>query len=176
MVKRLLSSAVAGIALFCGVPDARAEVVQMSPDAFVVRQVRQVAAAPAQVYAALGQVAKWWVASHTWSKSSANLSLELRPGGCFCERWGEAGVEHGRVVMVVPNEVVRLAASLGPLQEMAVTGALTFALAPKDGGTAVTVTYRVSGTSQHKFDTFAAMVDAVIGEQATALATFAAAR
>jgi uncharacterized protein YndB with AHSA1/START domain len=151
---------------------AWAEVVQASADAFTVRHARQVPVPPAQVYASIGQVGKWWVASHTWSKSSANLSLDLRPGGCFCERWGEAGVEHGRVVMVMPNQIVRLAASLGPLQEMAVTGALTFELQPNDGGTQVTVTYRVSGTPEHKFDAFAAMVDGVIGEQATALAAF----
>jgi uncharacterized protein YndB with AHSA1/START domain len=175
-VLRTFLTIVAGSALLAAVAPARAEVIQVSADSLVVRHTHQIAATPGKVYAAIGQIGQWWAKDHTWSGSSANLSLELRPGGCFCERWGSAGAEHGHVVMLIPNELVRIAAQLGPMQELAVTGALTFQLAPKDGGTELTVSYRMSGDSQHKFEALAPIVDGVIGLQARGLAEFAAKR
>ena len=67
--------------------------------------------------------------------------------------------------MAKPGELLRLRGSLGPLQEMAVTGVLTITLAAKDGGTEAVVTYRLSGDPSHKLDGFIAAVDQVIGLQ-----------
>jgi hypothetical protein len=67
--------------------------------------------------------------------------------------------------MAKPGELLRLRGSLGPLQEMAVTGVLTVTLTGKDGGTEAVVTYRLSGDASHKLDGFIAGVDQVIGLQ-----------
>jgi hypothetical protein len=53
---------------------------------------------------------------------------------------------HGRVIYTQPGGMLRLDTPPGPLQEMAVTGVLTFRLTPQDGGTLITMSYRVSGT------------------------------
>jgi hypothetical protein len=76
--------------------------------------------------------------------------------------------------MVRRNELVRLNGALGPLQELAVTGGLTFAI-KADGPTAteLTVTYRVSGDARHGLDKIATVVDGVIGLQARRLKAFA---
>ena len=50
------------------------------------------------------------------SGNSANLSLALTPGGCFCERFPKGGgIEHMRVTYVDPGKRVVLTGALGPL-------------------------------------------------------------
>jgi hypothetical protein len=61
--------------------------------------------------------------------------------------------------------MLRLRGSLGPLQEMAVTGVLTVKLTPVEGGTEAVVTYRLSGDPSHALDQFVPVVDQVIGLQ-----------
>lgn len=138
---------------------------------YVVIHKAEIAAPPAAVYAALGQPDKWWSPSHTYSGSAANLKLEMRAGGCFCESWDGGSVEHGRVILALRNQMLRLEASLGPLQEKAVTAILTFELsAGESGKTRVQATYRVRAPEAGLNNT-SDMVDKVIGEQLARLAS-----
>src|SRR5262245_42645079 len=34
------------------------------------------------------QIGAWWDSNHTYSGKSENLSIDLRPNGCFCEKLG----------------------------------------------------------------------------------------
>ena len=151
---------------------ARAAVTQAKPDGFLLTTSAEIAAPPAAVFGALGQPGSWWSSSHTWSGDAKNLKLELEPGACYCERWPGGGVEHARVVFVKKDEVLRLNGALGPLQEMAATGILNFALKPTEKGSALTVTYRLSGDSSHGLDKIAPFVDKVIAEQIMRLTKF----
>lgn len=153
------------VALFTAALPAAAAVKQSAPDGFFVEHRLHIAATPAQAWATLAQPARWWPREHTWSGDPANLSLSLTLGGCFCERWPDGGAEHGHVILLRRNELVRLSAALGPLQDMAVTGVLSIAIAPKDDGSEAVVTYRVSGTPAHALDKLATVVDQVIGLQ-----------
>jgi uncharacterized protein YndB with AHSA1/START domain len=150
-----------------------AEVKQSAADGFIIEHKFQIDATPAQAWQALGHPERWWPKEHTWSGSSKNLSLKTELGGCFCERWKDGGAEHGRVIMVRRNALLRLNAALGPFQDMAISGVLSIALAAKDGGTAATVTYRVSGTAEHAFDKMVPVVDQVIGQQFGGFAEYA---
>jgi hypothetical protein len=87
------------------------------------------------------------------------------PGGCFCERWNDGAVEHGHIILALRDQLVRLAAPLGPLQAKAVEAVLSFQLRAADGGTALTVGYRVNGSSASALDKDAAAVDGVLTEQ-----------
>ena len=107
--------------------------------------------------------------------NAANLSMETRATGCFCERWEGNSVEHGRVVYAQRDRTLRIEGALGPLQEMGATGLLQFALAPSEAGTALTVTYRVRA-AEGGLEKLAAVVDRVIGEQARRLAAHVAAK
>ena len=151
---------------------ANADVKQAATDGFVVENQYAISAAPDVVWRELLHPEHWWPSDHTWSGQAKNLSLSAEPGGCFCERWDGGAVEHGRVVMARPAKLLRLAAALGPLQEMAVTGALTVKLDPDSGGTRMTVTYRVSGDSSHRLEELAPVVNAVNKLQFGNLATF----
>lgn len=144
---------------------AQAEVKQAAADGFIVEHRLSIAATPEKAWQLLIQPGRWWPKEHTWSGDAANLSLEAKVGGCFCERWKDGGAEHGRVIMLKPRQLLRLNAALGPLQDMAVTGVLSIALSAKDEGSQAVVTYRVSGTAAHNLDKIAPAVDQVVGLQ-----------
>ena len=144
---------------------ATAELKMTAPDAALIEHHFQIAATPAAAWQVLVHPERWWPADHTWSGTPGNLSLEPVAGGCFCERWDGNSVEHARVVMARPGALLRLQGSLGPLQEMALTGVLTVTLTARDGGTEALVTYRLSGDPAHKLDSFVSAVDQVLGQQ-----------
>ena len=132
-----------------------------------------VKAGPEQVWHALvADIGKWWNPEHSWSGDAANLSIEPRAGGCFCEALpGGGSVEHLRVVFVQRPKLLVLHGGIGPLQALGVAGAFTFALqARPDGGTQITLTARVGGYRKEGLDSLAAPVDGVLGEQIARLA------
>src|SRR4051812_41777766 len=142
---------------------ASGAVQETHENGFTVESTATSRANPAAVYAALAKPAMWWDPEHTWSGSAKNLTLEARAGGCFCEKLGGGGsVEHGRVIYAQPGVLLRLDAALGPLQDMAATGVLSFKLTPQNGGTLVTLIYRVSGTFTLDAAKLAPMVDHVL--------------
>lgn len=152
---------------------AHAEVKQSGADAFFIVFSAHVAAAPAKTYASLAQVQNWWSSEHTWSGKAANLSLHAEAGGCFCEKWPGGSAEHGRVVMALPDKLLRLDSALGPLQEFALKGILSFWVKPgDDGGSELSVEYRVNGSSGSGLDEFAPKVDEVLGAQFERLARY----
>ena len=144
----------------------------VSPTGFLVTAQHDVKATPHRLYAALGEIDKWWNGSHSWSGKAANLSLSTQAGGCFCERWGANSVEHARVIHAFEERLLRLQGSLGPLQGLAANAVLTFAIAPNDGGATLVVTYRVAGSETAGLQQLAAPVDRVIGEQARRLVSY----
>lgn len=82
---------------------ARAAVVEASSGGFLVSSEAMVGASPDDVYAALVEgIGSWWDPEHTFSGDSKNLSLDAKPGGCFCETLpGGGGVRHLEVVYAV---------------------------------------------------------------------------
>ena len=168
-----MSRVALGMLALVAASSASADVKQVAADGFTVQHRYDVAAKPAAAWAALAQPGQWWPKDHTWSGDPKNLSLKLDAGACFCERWKTGSAEHGRVVFVENGKALRIAGALGPLQAMAVSGVIEVTLAPNDVGTEAVVSYRVSGTSAHGFDKFAAKVDEVVGQQFGAWAGFA---
>jgi uncharacterized protein YndB with AHSA1/START domain len=145
-------------------PALQAAVTTAKPDGFVLTVTVELAAPPARVYAALGQVERWWSPSHTWSGDIQNLSVALEAGSCFCERWQGSTVEHARVLFAKKDQELRFGGALGPLQEMAVTGVVTFKLQPSERGTKLEVIHRVSGDTGHGLDVIAPFADKMLME------------
>jgi len=158
----------------CWAQAGLAEVKAATPDSFLIEQRYVIQAPAARVWESLLHPERWWPADHTWSGKRENLSLDASVSGCFCERWEGGSVEHGRVVAMFPEKMLRFDAALGPLQGMAVTGVITVALEQKDGTTTVTMTHRVSGDASHKLDALAPIVDRVNAQQFGGLAADAA--
>ena len=141
---KLAMMAAAGLALAGA---ARAEVTGAWDAGFTSRNVVQVTGRADRVYAALGEIGKWWSDAHTYSGKAANMTMPLKAGGCFCETWPAGSVAHGTVVMAVPARgTVRVGAALGPLQQMGASGMLTWEIQPKANGVVeVRQTYVVAG-------------------------------
>jgi hypothetical protein len=143
-----------------------ADVVSSGQNGFEVRESVRVLATPQKAYAALLQPARWWSSSHTFSGNAANLSLEARAGGCWCEALPEGGsVEHMHVVYLVPGNTLRLRGALGPFQGLGVDGAMTWSLKGSANATEISVTYAVGGYGKDGFDSAAKAADQVLGEQ-----------
>lgn len=158
---RLLLTAFALIAA-----PASAEVVSAGPHGLHVRHSVQAVVPPAEAFAMFARVGSWWDDEHTYSGSAANMSLALRPGGCFCERLPDGGgIEHMHVTYVVPNEQAVLTGSLGPLLYEATAGVMDVKFEGVAGGTRVTMDYKASGFATGGADKMAPLVDAVLAEQ-----------
>jgi uncharacterized protein YndB with AHSA1/START domain len=147
--------------------DAWADVVDKSASGFTVRTTVTVAAAPQRVYQDLLNVGAWWDNEHTYSGEAKNMTIVAQPGGCFCEKYAGGAVEHGRVVNVSPNKLLRLSGALGPLQELATTGTMTWTIEPaKQGsGSTLTMTYAAAGYAPGGLDKLADIVDTVLAQQ-----------
>lgn len=155
---------VVAMALLLSSP-ATAAVVSSDAHDLMVRQIVQTSASPDAAWAAFLRVGQWWSAEHSYSGKAANLSLDARPGGCFCERAGEGGVEHMRVAVSLPPKRLVMTGSLGPLLYEATAGVMDVTFEPAAGGTKVSMEYRASGFAQGNADKLAPVVDQVLGEQ-----------
>ncbi|HEY2090332.1 MAG TPA: SRPBCC family protein [Thermoanaerobaculia bacterium] len=148
-----------------------AKIVEKAPAAFKVTQVRHVAVPPDVAWRSLVHVEQWWSGEHTYSGDAANMKLDARPGGCWCETLPNGGgVVHMTVVYVVPNQRLTLSGGLGPLQTAGVSGAMTLQVTPKEGGTDVALMYNVGGYYPGGLDSVAGGVDEVLTEQFDRLA------
>jgi len=141
---------------------AMAEVADSASNGFTLKTVVQVQAPPDTVFRQLIQVGDWWDSAHTFSGNAKNLSIEEKPGGCFCERLPNGGgVHHLEVVFLAPGKRLVLSGGLGPLQSMGATGAITIDLTPAEGGTKLQFVYVVTGYLAAGMNTLAAPVDSV---------------
>jgi uncharacterized protein YndB with AHSA1/START domain len=145
---------------------ASADVVNVAANGFEVRETVHVAASPDKVYAAMLMPAHWWNSEHTFSGNAANLSLEARAGGCWCESLpGGGSVEHLRVVYLSPGKVLRLRGALGPFQALAVDGVMTWSVKSAADGSDVSFTYSIGGYLKDGADDLSKAADRVLGEQ-----------
>lgn len=161
-----------GLSMVATAPHA--EPSNVSPTGFVITHRAEITASPSQAWQAIVALPQWWSGKHSWSGSAANFSLDAQAGGCFCERWVDASgaansVQHGQVVVVQAGRVLRLAAALGPLQDLAVNGVLNIVTSAGTGNEAgknfLRISYRVAGDASANLDKLAGPVDGVIGEQ-----------
>jgi hypothetical protein len=164
-------------ALLAFAQPAGAEVKASSEAGFVSHNEVLVRANPAAAWAAMLQVGGWWNSEHTYSGDAANLTIDAKAGGCFCEVVpGSNGapdgqIEHMRVIYLAPGSTLRLSGGLGPLQSEPVSGVLTMTLAPEGEMTRISWDYVVGGYMRMPMGQIAPLVDQVVGEQLLRLAT-----
>jgi hypothetical protein len=146
--------------------DARAAVVDATPNGFQVEETASIAAPATKVWAAIGQWGDWWNSAHSWSGDAHNITLDLKPGGCLCEALPNGGgARHMTVLMSMPDRLLVLDGALGPLMLSGADGHMRFKLAEKAGVTTVTMDYWVGGYLPAGLDKIAGDVDGVLAEQ-----------
>jgi len=153
---------------------AMSEVVDSSPGGFTTKTTLNIQASPDAVYrTVIHNVGDWWNSEHTFSGSSHNLSIEEKPGGCFCEKLPDnGGVRHMVVVFLAPGKSITLSGGLGPLETIAATGTMRIQLSAVEGGTKLEMTYAAAGYLPAGMNTWAAPVAAVLTEQFTRLKNY----
>ena len=148
-----------------------AAVTDVESNGFTLSQSVSIAAAPDKVYALLIEPARWWSSGHTFSGSAANMSLDARAGGCFCERLpGGGSVQHLTVIAAEPGKSLRLVGMLGPFQAVAGSGVMSFTLTSGKAGTTLAMTYQIAGYANVKlrdkgYDYWSAAADGMLSEQ-----------
>lgn len=153
MLRPLLAAAVLAL---CATP-ASAEVVARTADSFTLRYAVGAEIAPEDIPGALEALPKWWDSAHTYSGSAANLSLDLTPGGCWCEKLADGtDFDHGRTVSVTPDSFV-FNAPFGPLRGKTTKAELTVTWPGANRGWTPTWTMVVEGPG------IGAMADGVDG-------------
>lgn len=160
-----------------GAGTAQAEVIHADPHGFEVREQVQLVVPAAEAMAAFAKIPGWWSKDHTYSGDAANLSLDVRPGGCFCERFPKTGggIEHLRVTYLKPGEEIVMTGALGPLLGEAVTGVMRVSVERIAGGSQLTLDYRAAGFANGGGNRFAPMVDEMLADQMKRYRAFAAA-
>jgi hypothetical protein len=168
---------IAMLGLLAASTPAAADVVNASPNGFEVRQTVNLVVKPEVAFQAFANLPAWWNPQHTYSGSSANLSLAMTPGGCFCERFPKGGgIEHMRVTYVDPGKRAILTGALGPLLYEATSGVLDVQVKSTAGGSQLTFDYRAAGFYNGGADKLAPVVDQVIADQMKRFRTYATAR
>ena len=172
-MKTILAIALIGL----GTP-ATAEVVSASSNGFEVREMVPLVVPPAAAFDSFTNIAEWWDPQHTYSGDSANLSLTLSPGGCFCERMPKTGggIEHLRVAYIEPGKRLILTGALGPLLYEATTGVMDIQVKAIAGGSQVMLDYKVAGFANGGAAKLAPAVDEVLATQMKRLRAYATSR
>lgn len=148
---------------------ASAEVIARGENSFSLSFERPVSASADAVFQAVGRPAAWWSDAHTYSGSSANIRLNLTPGGCWCEDLPGGGVRHAEAILVMPERrLVRFNAPFGPLQAIGAGAVLTMSWPEVEGQRTLRWTFVVSGSGA------GAMADAIDGVMAEQFARLAA--
>jgi hypothetical protein len=177
-IKSLLA-AVCFTTVLLGFSDySSAAVVDSSAFGFTIRQELLIRQNTDTVYKYfIFDIGKWWNPQHTWSGSSANLVIQPKANGCFCERLENNGsVRHMMVEFLEPGSVLRMSGALGPLQALAVTGVVTLQYKKVDEGTLMTMTYTVGGYDPDGLKNMAVIVDGVWADQLSRFRDFCEAK
>ena len=154
---------------------AQGAVTDVASNGFTLVESAEIAAPPEKIYAALIQPSRWWSSDHTFSGSAANLSLDARAGGCFCEKLPNGGsVQHLSVVYAVPGQTLRLIGMLGPFQSIAGNGVMTWTITPGSAGSKLELTYQIAGYANvslrgRSYDDWSKAADGMLADQFTRL-------
>jgi hypothetical protein len=165
MKRLLLATALSAASLAPLAGPAAAEVTARSENGFRLTYERRVTASAEAALEAVGRPAAWWSDAHTYSGSASNISVDLRPGGCWCEALPGGGVKHAETVLVWPEQrMVSFEAPFGPLRGIGADAVLTMSWADAPGGTERTLkwTFVVNGPGA---GAMADAIDAVTAEQ-----------
>jgi uncharacterized protein YndB with AHSA1/START domain len=158
------------ILLLVATVPAPAAVVDIAANGFTVQVTAHISAPPTKVYATMIKPAHWWDSDHTFSGNAANLTLDAKAGGCWCEKLAEGGsAVHMTVVHVDPGKGLTFRGALGPFQSYAVEGAMTWTLKASGDGTDLSLTYVLGGYFKDGTSQLSKGVDGVLTDQVARL-------
>lgn len=141
--------------------NAAGGVTESSSDGFTISLSQESQRSDAELWQRLQHPEIWWSSAHSWSGDAANMSVEMRAGGCWCERVGDGVVVHGRILRIDAGRAVLFDAPLGPLNEAAVSTRLSWRVENQR----VVWRYQVFGALPMPVEQLAPLVEGVLAEQ-----------
>lgn len=124
-MRHLTAFAASALVLLAAAAPAAAEVVSRGENGFTLKFAIRAEIDPGDIPHAFQALPEWWESSHTYSGDSKNLSLDLTPGGCWCEKLPDGTeFDHGRTLVVAADRIV-FDAPFGPLRGKATKAELT---------------------------------------------------
>ena len=168
-----IGAAITTFAAFALAIPATAEVVNITSNGFQLRHEVQLNIDTETAYELfVSQVGKWWNPAHTYTMDTKNLSIDARPGGCFCERLPKGGgVQHMSIVYAAPGKTLRMTGALGPMQSSGLAGSMSWDFIPpkssdaSQSGSKLVMTYSVGGYMLGGFEKMAPAADGMLAEQ-----------
>lgn len=164
-MKHMFSVVAVSVVLLGFAGPAAAEISNRTDNGFRLTYERRVSASAEAVLGAVGRPAAWWSDAHTYSGSASNITVDLSPGGCWCEALPGGGVKHAEAVLVWPEQrMVSFEAPFGPLRSIGADAVLTMSWADAEDGAGRTLkwVFVVNGPGA---GAMADAIDAVTREQ-----------
>lgn len=162
-----LAARLTALVVLLSMATVQADVIAADERGFALHNEVFVSVDRARAYNAfVSDISQWWNPDHTISGQAAQLFLDPRPMGCFCESTGEgSGIVHMIVTLATPPAMLRLTGALGPLGLQGVSGNLTVEfIAQEDSGTRIIAQYTVGGFAPDGLAAQAPAVDAVVDD------------
>jgi len=160
------------VALIATLPgQADAEIVSAGPGHFELRLEASSPLPPDALWERLVHPSRWWHPDHTYSGDAGNLSLDLRAGGLWAERWADGETAHGVVLFFRKGVLLRLSAPFGPLQGMGAYAVWTITIRAEGEGSLVVFEEVATGPPSADLEHIAAAVDYVKSEAIARLAS-----
>ena len=128
----------AATALLLAATPASAEVMARTADSFTLRYQTGAEAAPGDIVAAMGRVEGWWDGAHSYSGDARNLSVDMTPGGCWCERLANGTDFRHATVVAVEADRLQFNAPFGPLNGKTTRADLIVTWPMANGGRTIT--------------------------------------
>lgn len=150
---------------------AEAEIVSAGPGHFELRHEAISPLPPDALWERLVDPSRWWHPDHTYSGDAGNLSLDLRAGGLWAERWADGETAHGEVLLFRKGELLRLSAPFGPLQGMGAYAVWTIRISAEGDGSLVVFEEVATGPPSADLEQIAGAVDYVKSEAIARLAS-----
>ena len=141
--------------------NAAGEVTESSSNGFTISLSQESRRSDAELWERLQHPENWWSSAHSWSGDAANMSVEMRAGGCWCERVGDGVAVHGRIIRIDSGHAILFDAPLGPLNDAAVATRLSWRVENQR----VIWRYQVYGALPMPTEQLTPLVEGVLAEQ-----------
>ncbi|NNE05648.1 MAG: ATPase [Xanthomonadales bacterium] len=141
----------------------QAEVTSVNASGFALAFEQTIDTSAEDIYTAMTEIGSWWHPDHSWEGKAENLYMDMRVGGCFCEKLANGGfAEHLHLAYAAPGKEIRLTGGLGPLQGMGMGGAMVWTITMAAEGQKISWTYTAHGHgTQDSMKGLAPIVDMV---------------
>ena len=156
----MLKTLIAAAALMLAATPVSAEVIARTADSFTLRYEAAAETTPDDIRSAMTRIDGWWDGAHSYSGDAGNLSVDMTPGGCWCERLANGTDFRHATVVALEADRLLFNAPFGPLNGKTTRADFTVSWPPGSGGRTILWEMVIEGPG---LGAYADAVDSVMG-------------